>query len=74
MKVKELIESFEPGDMEKEVVMSKDGEGNGFSPLADVAEGLYVADSTWSGQVFNEDEKEEAGEDAKDVIVLWPTN
>lgn len=74
MKVKDLIELLKGEDMEKEVVMSKDGEGNGFSPLSDVAHALYVPDSTWSGEVYNTDEKEEAGEEAKEVVILWPTN
>lgn len=34
------------------VILEKDAEGNGYSPLAAASEGLYEADSTWSGQVY----------------------
>lgn len=59
------------------VVLSKDAEGNSYSPLAAVDEpGTYVyrAVSTWSGEI------EEATEDAlgypdnERAVVLWPTN
>lgn len=57
------------------VVMSKDGEGNDFSPLAEVDHDTntgYVADSTWSGNVPHPDDYEDG--DGVDCVVLWPTN
>jgi hypothetical protein len=52
MTVKELIELLENEDHNKLVVMSKDGEGNSYSPLADFGNvNVYRADSTWSGDV-----------------------
>lgn len=75
MKIKDLVKILaEENDPEKEIVMSKDSEGNAFSPLADVGDGLYASNSTYSGEVYNLDEKEDAGEGAKQVLVLWPTN
>ncbi len=75
MKIKELIKILkEKENQDMEVIMSKDGEGNAFSPLAELGDGLYSPDSTYSGQVYNLDEREEAGKEAKKVIVLWPTN
>ncbi len=64
------------------VVMAKDGEGNGFSPLDDVVPGTYTAESTYSGEagiLKLTKELREHGyteEDVKDerAIVLWPTN
>ncbi len=53
MKVKELKEYIKnlPDDME--VILQKDSEGNGYSPLSVVdSEARYVPDSTWSGNVF----------------------
>jgi hypothetical protein len=50
MTVKQLIaklSTLPPGAL---VVSQKDGEGNGYSPLADLDLGVYRADSTWSGE------------------------
>lgn len=52
MKVHELIALLQKVNQDAEVIMSKDGEGNGFSPLADVEDNpkfAYVPDSKWSG-------------------------
>lgn len=55
------------------VVMSQDGEGNDFSPLAEAeSDRAYVAESTWSGYILRNDELD--GEDTQQVVVLWPTN
>lgn len=74
MKIKKLIEELSKEDGDLDIIMSRDGEGNGFSPLSSLGDGLYVADSTYSGEIYNLDEAEDAGEEAKKVIVLWPTN
>lgn len=85
MKVKELIELLQQEDGEKEVIMSKDGEGNTFSPLADFGNtNTYVADSTWSGEMgFSELTpeliKDGYGEediltDGVPALVLYPNN
>lgn len=54
------------------VVLAKDAEGNGFSPLnlaegPDVSLGTYIPDSTWSGEFQN-------GDVAPDAVCLWPVN
>lgn len=62
------------------VVMSKDGEGNGFSPLAEVeTTNRYVAETTWMGEIFDpnadHDEYYNPGPDAGErCVTLWPTN
>ena len=66
MTVKELIIQLQKLDQKSLVVLSKDEEGNGFSPLADVDTGKYEADSTWGGELV------ETG--GVKCIVLWPTN
>jgi len=71
MKAKELIKLLEKNP-DREVVMSKDSEGNGFSPLADVGEQFYVPETTWSGEVCSQDELD--GREGKEAFVLWPTN
>ena len=86
MKVKELIEELKKVDPEREVIMAKDDEGNGFSPLADFSQDLYVPHSTWSGEIHIEELTEELkkygyteedmynGNDGVKALVLWPVN
>jgi hypothetical protein len=47
------------------VVLSKDAEGNGFSPLAEAELSDYEPETTWSGDV---------GVGGEVCVVLWPTN
>ncbi len=83
MKVKELLEILSTVDPERLVIMAKDPEGNGYSPLSSYWEGAYVADTTWSGEVGLETLTEEdrkqgySEEDVKEgvkAIILTPTN
>ncbi len=83
MKVKELIELLKKEDQEREVIMSKDGEGNNFSPFADISKQTYEPDSTWSGEIGLDEltpyliEQGFTDEDPiydEKVIVLWPVN
>jgi len=56
MTVKELKEAIANLPDEMEVVLQKDSEGNGYSPLSDVdPDAVYVPDSTWSGDVYSMD-------------------
>jgi hypothetical protein len=82
--VRELREALAglPDDML--VVMSRDAEGNGYSPLVEASESMYLAETTWSGDLYPtpEDiaadaqlgEDDEAPDDAVRVIALWPVN
>mgnify|MGYP003441575268 CR=1 FL=1 len=86
--VGDLIEMLGEMDPEAVVVMQKDGEGNGYSPLSGVDDSnvVYVAESTWSGEVMLAElteEAEEAGFSADDVydgddgepcVVFYPVN
>lgn len=61
------------------VIMSRDSEGNGFSPLAAIELGKYVADSTYSGDfyqnsIIGNEEYNQPEESAIEAICLWPTN
>ena len=58
------------------VVLSADGEGNSFSPLAVAIEAIYVAETTWQGSVIGLDDKnwDDNGKEAKEAIVLYPIN
>jgi len=77
-----------PGDTP--VVLQKDAEGNGYSPLAGGEEGMYLAHSTWSGeahltpeQLAEKLEDPDSGYDEEDdaapegsvrVLILYPVN
>lgn len=85
MKIKELIEQLEGLDPEMEVIMQKDGEGNGYSPLAGAdPSGIYIADSTYSGDVYDSnwsaddaDMDEEEWEEILEMprcLILYPVN
>lgn len=52
MTVRELIEHLKESDMDALVVLQKDAEGNGYSPLAGLDVDLaYLPDTTYSGSV-----------------------
>jgi len=80
--VKQLIEGLKEFPQDAIVVLSKDGEGNSFSPIPDdgfYSTGKYSPDSTWSGEFtsdesIKEDEDAYVAENAQDCVVLWPTN
>lgn len=66
------------------VVLAKDAEGNGFSPLEAAEEGMYWAETTWSGEHYlteeqrlaktDPDDYSQAPDDAVRAVFLWPTN
>ena len=75
MKVKELKAILDSLDENIEIVMSSDGEGNEYSPLAALEVGMYEATSTWCGYVYSEeDAQHDDFEYIPNAIVLYPTN
>lgn len=75
MTVRELIEFLKTKPQEFNVILSKDAEGNGYSPLADLSEEMYEPISTWSGNVVcEEDIQDEDFEFQLNAIVLHPVN
>jgi hypothetical protein len=50
MTLRDLINEF-PEHLDTPIVMSKDSEGNGYSPLSGGWLGNYKADTTWYGEV-----------------------
>lgn len=89
MRVKELVEELQKLDQELEIILSKDEEGNGYSPLDEnYSIGYYAPENGWSGTYYS---KEEVQEDilpdekitleefiketnAKKCIALYPLN
>ena len=80
MKVKELIKKLEAENPDSKVILQKDAEGNGWSPLEDIWTGWYEADSTWSGDAIDEagfkEDYEDAGNEADldKAVILVPVN
>jgi len=86
MKVKELkiiLQDLEDND---EVILSKDSEGNYYSPLADYALNIYVPECTWCGEVhireltpelikmgYGEEDLYD-GDKGVNAVVLYPIN
>lgn len=85
MKVSELIAELSKWALDIEVILQKDSEGNGYSPLYAVdGNAVYVAESAWSGEVFSTDncaedncmDEDEWTEllEGPHCVVLVPTN
>ena len=84
MNVGELIKYLKGFNPETEIVLQKDSEGNGYSPLAGADEGYYVPDSTWSGDFYDssytaddcfmDDDEFEEMQSRPKSIVLYPVN
>jgi len=85
MKVKELIKWLEAfNEPERRVILQKDAEGNGHSPLCEIGLSGYVEESSYSGYAcieeltpeliedgFTEEDIEEGHEK---VLMLYPIN
>jgi|AGTN01.3.fsa_nt_gi hypothetical protein len=83
MTVGELVEALSKEDPSRLVVMSRDSEGNGYSPLSHFWTGAYRAETTWYGDMGLEaltEKDRQSGFGEEDVIegvpalVLKPTN
>ena len=84
MTVLELINFLSKLDPNRIIVISKDGEGNSYSPLANFSTAAYKADTTWSGEIGLEelpDDLKALGYSEADLVtngtpcvVLWPAN
>ncbi len=66
----ELADYLTAQPRDRLVILEKDAEGNGYSPLFGAREASYAATSTWSGEIVNPDQ--EPG--APRVVVLGPVN
>ena len=84
MKVKKLIKLLKKVDGDRLVIMSKDEEGNNFSPLWKIDDECnYEADSTYSGEIglaeltpslVKQGYTEADVRNGVPALVLWPTN
>lgn len=78
MTVADLIAELKKFNPKACVILQKDSEGNGFSPLSGAEEAKYMPNNTWSGEVPHPVDLEEMDEEDKenlvDCVVLWPIN
>lgn len=82
--LRRLLAEFDALPDETPVVLLKRAEGDDCSPLDSVEEGMYLADSTWSGEYYMTEEQRLAKTDPEDysvapegavrAIFLWPVN
>lgn len=73
MNVKELMEMLQQADEEMTVVLQRDSEGNGYSPLEYTWDGIYVPETRWIGEIVDLDDPQNDG-DAERVFILAPMN
>ena len=71
-----MIELLQKLPQNHQVIMSKDAEGNNFSPFANHSEDIYIPITTWYGEIKDKEEYEEENEEVppNNTVVLWPVN
>lgn len=84
MTVKSLKEAIAEMPDDAMVVLQRDSEGNGYSPADGAAPAIYVPESTYSGEIYEEEWtaeecclEDDEWENLKlkpRVLLLWPTN
>lgn len=75
MTVQELYDEIKGLHPSTIVILAKDAEGNGFSPLDGAEKGKYFAETPWSGDFYGEDDEPFGGsDDVVPAICLWPGN
>jgi hypothetical protein len=71
--VRELIEALQKLDPKRVVICQKDSEGNAYSPLSTVGDGVsYLPDTTWSGEIH--DDEPDGDDNLLPCVLLIPTN
>lgn len=77
MTVKDLKGILDSLNDDLYVVLSKDSEGNSYSPLTctgSISEGVFVRYHNWSGDFYDADDEREKDPQEIPVVVLWPVN
>jgi hypothetical protein len=79
MLVKDLIELLQTLPQDYEVIMSKDSEGNHYSPFHSFVLAQYIPDNTWSGEIVTEEDQQyaeyhEPEPYVENSVVLFPVN
>ena len=79
MTAKELIAKLQAVDPDTPIVVSRDEEGNGFSPLHEIEMGAYDEESGECGILELTDELKKLGFTEEDVrgkpaLIIWPSH
>lgn len=74
MTIKELLLAIKGLPEDMQIILAKDAEGNDYTPLADIAIGVYETTTTWNGEFLYSDEDQEIPEDECNALCLEPTN
>ena len=79
--LKELLSKLNDSDV---VILQKDSEGSGFSPLDGIWEGKYVAKTTWYGEAYLREltpelikqgySEEDVSKEGANAVILVPVN
>lgn len=69
LETRALSLGLDPATME--VVLSRDAEGNSYSPLDAAEICCYVPTNSWSGTVLSPDDQDSRPDNA---VCLWPAN
>ena len=72
MKIKDVLDVLSKENPDALVILSRDGEGNSFSPLADWSRQGYSSSTPWSGVITGPEDESEG--DEVECICLWPTS
>lgn len=73
--VRKLIELLQQEEPDALVVLSRDPEGNQYSPLGHMRSGMtYAHERDWffTGEVYGPDEEVDLPGDTEPAVVLWP--
>jgi len=77
MKVKDLIERLSKCDPEDVVVLSRDPEGNNYSPVSEICGDLKFKEDRRDGEIYGPDEADWVGEEEfnalPNAVALWPS-
>lgn len=71
MTIRELKENIKNEPDDKLVILSKDAEGNNFSPLVQVSNSFYVPITNWYGELS---QNKDGIDKPVPCLCLWPTN
>lgn len=56
MTLRELLQQTTEADLDKQIIIQKDAEGNAYSPLACIGLAGYEPYNTWSGEAIEEED------------------
>ncbi len=69
MTVKELIAHLAVFPQDAQVIIARDRAGNGYSPADALDEAHYTAETTWRGEIDDEDDSR-----PPNAVVIWPVH